>query len=182
MFPIPNERRAFAWGLLVLSVVLLIGGSVLLYLRSEESEKKSSDLLRAETSGAQYKDLDGNPVSFREYLGQPVLVFSWASWSPQSEPMMRGLLEVVAEGAPPVIAINRKEERQVINDYLAYVGIDGRAGLRFVVDPGDMFYRAEEEHTMPVLVLYDRTGTAVRVWRTEVDLTDLRTAIAALSE
>ncbi len=72
-------------------------------------------------------DLDGNPRSLSDYLGQVVLVNMWATWCPPCVaelPTLNAFYSDYAEDGFVIIGIDDGEELEVVKDYVAQHRID----------------------------------------------------------
>lgn len=147
--------------------ILLIGAITILVLsdRQEKRELAASDAagaLTSSTTNSQYTDFAGNPANLDQYLGQVLVVTSWASWSPFSSAELTLLAEVAetyTEDGVIVIAINRAEAKSVAESYLRTIGVSDQ--VKLIVDSDDRYYRSIDGYTMPETVFYDRKGNVV---------------------
>jgi thiol-disulfide isomerase/thioredoxin len=133
--------------------------------RETSRELAASDAagaLNTNASTSPYTDFDGNPANLEQYLGQVLVVNSWASWSPSSATELNLLADAVSpftdEGVV-LIAINRAESKSLAESYLETIGVDQRVQL--IVDTTDRYYREIGGYTMPETVFYDQKGNIV---------------------
>lgn len=151
----------------IMIIILLVGAVTIIMLdkRGEKRELAASDAAGALTSNetnSQYTDFEGNPANLDQYLGQVLVVTSWASWAPSSSAELTLLAEVAnsyLDDDVMVIAINRAEAKDIAESYLQTIGVDEQ--VRLIVDANDRYYTSIDGYTMPETVIYDRRGNIV---------------------
>jgi thiol-disulfide isomerase/thioredoxin len=133
--------------------------------REEKRELAASDAaasLTTSPSSAKYTDFAGNPADLEQYVGQVLLVNSWASWSPFSAAELTLLAETAetyaAQGVV-VIAINRAEVKSSAESYLKTIGVGER--VKLIMDTDDNYYESIGGYTMPETLIYDRKGNVI---------------------
>lgn len=115
---------------------------------------------------APYTDLQGNPISLDAYLGNILVVATWASWSPFSTAdinMLRELSGVYSDRDVVFMAINRKETKEQAARFVAT--LPSLEGLVVALDPRDAFYTAVGGYAMPEIVIYNQVGEIVEHFR-----------------
>jgi thiol-disulfide isomerase/thioredoxin len=169
-------------GIFFLLVLLVSIGT---YYIAERSHFGISDEAKAIFAGDQadpavYQDLNGNELSLESYLGEVVVVTSWASWSPFSAADLTALNELAAEydDGPVFLAINRKETKEQALRYLATIA--DVPNLILVLDPADRFYARIGGYAMPETVVFDQSGQIVLHDRGVLDPASIRTAISGI--
>jgi thiol-disulfide isomerase/thioredoxin len=108
-----------------------------------------------------YTDLNGNKVQIRDYRGKPLIINSWASWTPFSRtelPLLARYAETYKDTLT-ILAINRMENVGVIRSYLSTVTVSD--SLTILVDPTDYFYKAVSGYAMPETLFYDEDGNLI---------------------
>ena len=128
----------------------------------ELQESPAAQALQADPASAPFSDFDGNKADLDQYLGEVLVVTSWASWSPFSGAELQLLsqtAESYADQGVVVLAINRGEPQSTAERYLRTIGVEGR--VRLIVDPDDRYYKAIGGYTMPETLFYDRKGNIV---------------------
>lgn len=113
-----------------------------------------------------YRDLNGNIVDIRDFRGTPLIVNSWASWSPFSQtelPLLAKMTERYGDRIV-ILAMNRMESVGVIQGYLSAFGLQDST-VRMLVDPSDTFYKAVGGYAMPETVFYDTEGVMIEHFR-----------------
>jgi len=161
-----NKSSLITLGVLLL---ILVVGCVIVYLvQIKQGQQKLAASPAAESfrfeAGAQgiYTDISGNETNLEQYLGQVLIVHSWASWSPFSKAELQSLSEIskqYADQGVQVVAINRGEDIRTAQQYLTSIGITDEVTL--VVDTNDQYYKNIGGYTMPETVLYDVDGEIV---------------------
>lgn len=163
----------------VLVGILLLGALTVVYVSHRQSQLmlQNSDaaaVLRNDTTQPSYSDLEGNVIDLEQYVGQAIIVTSWASWSPFSASELTLLAEAVAqydEEDIVVIAVNRAESKSTAESFLQTVGVNQVVTL--VMDPADTYYKRIGGYTMPETIVYDRTGAVVAHKRGRLNDTEL---------
>jgi thiol-disulfide isomerase/thioredoxin len=158
------EKRTYI--LLGLLAVLLVVSGVVTYFVVTQNTARVSDDTRELFTGASdtitYIDLNGNKLALEDFLGQIIVVASWASWSPFSATDLVAL-ETFArdyEGEDVVfIAINRKETKEQAARYIAT--LPPFTHLKLVIDTEDRFYTSVGGYAMPETVIFDSVGEVV---------------------
>lgn len=155
-----TTKQKIGLGMLVLGV--LVCGALLFVFRSPLSPFSGlhNDLKTIEPPvELSYTDLDGNPVKFSDFAGEPLIINSWATWMPFSKDELQALMKLKESKGDQltILAINRMEDRAVIRGYLAAFGIDS-SKILFLVDPGDTFYKGVGGYAMPETVFYGKDG------------------------
>lgn len=108
-------------------------------------------------------DLDGNPRSLSDYLGQVVLVNMWATWCPPCVaelPTLNAFYRDYAQAGFAIIGIDDGEELGVVKDYVA------QTGLVFPIwtDPSYLSERAFNTMNLPSSFVIDRQGQVRLQW------------------
>jgi peroxiredoxin len=108
-------------------------------------------------------DLDGNPRSLSDYLGQVVLVNMWATWCPPCVaelPTLNAFYRDYAQAGFAIIGIDDGEELGVVKDYVA------QTGLVFPIwtDPSYLSERAFNTMNLPSSFVIDRQGQIRLQW------------------
>jgi len=151
----------------ILVGILLIGAATIVAINYQQDKRElaasdAAGALNTSASSSPYTDFAGNPANLEQYLGQVLVVTSWASWSPFSEDELTLLADAAAPYAADgvvVIAINRAESKSLAESYLETIGVDKQVQL--IVDNDDRYYREIGGYTMPETVFYDRKGNIV---------------------
>lgn len=154
-------KERLVGGLMLCCSLLILAGSVWLawhVAREKRLDDAAFGKVAPTDSSHVYTDLEGNPFSLSSYRGKSVLVIAWASWCPQCAEQMDMIARIVPEVAPalPIIAINRKEDRGIIRDYLSIMGRHN--ALIYVIDVEDHFFKTSHGYAMPEYILYDAEG------------------------
>lgn len=130
---------------------------------------------------ASYTDLNGNEISLDQYLGNILVVNSWASWSPFSAtdlPLLAKLNQEFDSNQVTFLAINRKESKEQAARFIGTMPDLG--GLLMVLDPRDHFYASVGGYAMPEVVIYNQRGEIANHFRGDADETKIKDAINQL--
>lgn len=109
------------------------------------------------------EDLEGNPVSLDDYLGQVVLVNLWATWCPpcrEEMPTLQSFYEKYKDDGFVLVAINQEEPRDVVAPFVQEFGLTFPVWL-------DLEYLAEREFdtmNLPSSYVVDRNGQVRLMW------------------
>lgn len=109
-----------------------------------------------------YTDLKGNKLSLEDWLGEPIVVVSWASWSPFSADNLKSLDALAQEYSAKkirFIAMNRKESKEQALRYLST--LTEFPHLTLVIDTEDLFYSAVAGYAMPETVIFNAKGDII---------------------
>jgi thiol-disulfide isomerase/thioredoxin len=163
--------------------ILIIGAITIAILQNQQSKRELSaspaaGALATGGTSAPYTDFDGNPADLDQYVGQVLVVHSWASWSPFSSSELQLLAEVAQAYAAEdvvVIAINRAEAKATAESYLRTIGVADQ--VRLIVDNDDRYYKSIGGYTMPETVFYDQTGNIIAHKRGELSTTEAESYI-----
>jgi len=141
----------------------------------EETKKIFSDVSDIEFS---YTDINGNKISLEQFLGQVLVVTSWASWSPFSRDELTNLNDLSTKYSNEKIvflAINRKETKEQAQRFIST--LPELKSVHLVLDPRDHFYISVEGYAMPETVIYDSKGTKIKHFRGKFDYEEIEVLI-----
>jgi len=130
---------------------------------------------------AYYTDLNGNEISLEQYLGNIIVVNSWASWSPFSVtdlPILTKLAHEFESNKVTFLAINRKETQEQATRFINTMPDLG--GLLLVLDPRDHFYASVGGYAMPEVVIYNQRGEITNHFRGDANEGNIKDAINQL--
>ena len=104
------------------------------------------------------KNYDGVEVKLSDFRGRPLVVNSWATWSPFCRDELRVFVSMQKEFKDAVViaAIDRAESLSVVKNYTDAQGTTNE--LLFLLDPSDSFYESVGGFSMPETVFVDREG------------------------
>jgi thiol-disulfide isomerase/thioredoxin len=167
---------------ITIAVLILILVLVFWYIMSLDNKQAQVDLsnssatqaLATPATSTAFTDLSGNAVDLTQYLGQVLVVNSWASWSPHSAVELQLLADSVstyADDAVVVLAINRGEPVATAKSYLRSIGVDDRVTL--ILNPDDRYYETIEGYSMPETLFYDRKGNVIAHERGQLNQTEV---------
>lgn len=115
--------------------------------------------LQSDEAKAAFTDINGTQIALSSYSGKPVVVTSWASWCPQCIDELTLLNEQVTDKNIPVLAINRKESREVAGRYM--LEIPPLANVTYILDNQDYYFNSLEGYAMPETIIYGADGEVV---------------------
>lgn len=146
---------------LVLAATLTIA---IVFKKQNRIQIETLDLFKgnADSSIQTYIDLQGNKVTLEKWLGEPIVVVSWASWSPFSADNLITLDNLANEFTAKkikFIAINRKENLSQALRYLQT--LPALQHIMVVIDTEDLFYTTVGGYAMPETVIYDARGNVI---------------------
>ncbi len=169
--------------LIILALILMIAivsTAIWLYRKNTAINPDTLSVFSNQEGEAPYSDLYGKPIALNEYLGNPLVVVSWASWSPFSEGDMRALSELASEFPQAVfMAINRKETTDQAQRYMNSIG--DISGVVIALDPRDHFYTAIGGYAMPEIVVYDAQGKIVMHEQGVTNKANIKAALQTLT-
>lgn len=122
-----------------------------------------------------YTDLNGNPVALSDYVGEVLVVSSWASWCPfcgGGLTRLSNLAEAYSDEDVHILAINRAEPATTAERFLKSVGATN--GIMLILDADDKYYKSIGGYTMPETLFYDRNGNIIYHRRGEMSLIEMR--------
>ena len=126
-------------------------------------------------SGSPYTDLDGNPIALTDYIGEVLVVNSWASWCPACANELvelTNLSQTYKEKGVRVVAINRSEPKTTIQSFLNFIGLTDE--LTLVLDVDDRYFKSINGYAMPETVIYDKRGKIIHHQTGEMTPTEIR--------
>lgn len=174
-------KRSEIITLTVLGLVLALALLATTYVLMNKDKRALSDsaansALSGENESAKYTDLEGGEISLKSYLGQTLVVHSWASWCPQCASQIR-LLDSVSADYPEVvfIAINRAEDSFTAERYLKTITTSER--IKLILDPEDHFYGSAAGYAMPETIIYDSKGAVLQHIRGDFTESQLRNTL-----
>lgn len=110
------------------------------------------------------KTLDGKAVKVSDYAGKVVVVSFWATWCKyclKEMPILEGVQKLGGAAQVQVIAVNT-EERAVFRKVANHLKM---MTLQLIYDPEEIGASAYGVKGIPHLVIIDRDGTIVEVYR-----------------
>lgn len=119
-------------------------------------------------------DYDGNLVISDDFQGTPMVVNSWASWCPFfiNEMLDFGTVQQELGDSIIFIAINRAETLGTAKGYTDE--LDGAAGLLYLMDPEDSFYKSIGGFSMPETLFIDGNGVVQLQRRGQMTIEEIR--------
>jgi len=173
-----NRTAIITVGILTAILAVAALSVYLVQQRGETRELEQSPAalaLQNSSSTINFTDFKGNQADLDQYLGQTMIVNSWASWAPSSVNELKLLTEVAQQYQDQgvvVIGINRAESRVQAERYLSTLGLTG--SVQLIVDVDDRYYQAIEGYTMPETVIYDTKGNVLLHKRGAITTAELK--------
>jgi thiol-disulfide isomerase/thioredoxin len=130
-----------------------------------------------------YSDLLGNPVSLDAYLGNILVVATWASWSPFSQAdltMLNDLASELNDEEVIFMAINRKETKEQAERFLVTQPKFDK--LKLILDPRDHYYLAVGGFAMPEVLVYNQRGEVVLHQRGVANREEIKSAVLGIKK
>lgn len=174
------KRPLTALGIVIF--VFAVTLSVVLYsskLRDDAKRNLAAQHLQSEAAKESFTDENGNPVTMSNYAGQAVIVTSWASWCPQCIDELTSLNNQVDGKNIPVLAINRKETKEVAGRYM--LELQALPNVTFILDSNDYYFNSLEGYAMPETIIYNTAGETIFHGRGNSRQDELSAAIASLN-
>jgi thiol-disulfide isomerase/thioredoxin len=170
----------------IVVIAIMLVFLIILALATYFFLNKNSDDINIETAGIftnvegeePYTDLNGNPVTLDAYLGRILVVTTWASWSPFSQPDLEMLNTLAGEYNSAEVfflAINRKESKEQAARLLST--LPELTNLFVAIDPRDHFYTAVGGYAMPEVVIYSKTGDVILHSRGQANSEEIKQTI-----
>ncbi len=176
-----NKSNITAILIIVLVLIVFALFSLKAVQDKRELEKNSSPAGTALQSGSEaspFTDLDGNQILFDDYLGDVLVVNSWASWCPFCENELTKLSNLANEyegKQVSFLAINRAEPITTTQSFLKFVR--DTKNLELILDPTDHFYNSIKGFSMPETIVYGKDGSVASHYRGEINPATLRSQI-----
>jgi cytochrome c biogenesis protein CcmG, thiol:disulfide interchange protein DsbE len=161
---------------------IIIGAGVLLLAQGGDIKEQQG--VTAQGGGQQladlnFKDYQGNAVTFADFQGKPLVVNAWAAWCPfcvKELPDFAALQEEFPDVV--VIAIDRAESLQTAKSYTDNLGITDT--MTFLLDPSDSFYKSLNGFSMPETVFVDREGVIQDHKRGPMELKEMKERLQSI--
>jgi len=167
--------------LIALGVLLIVAVVITIYVsvsRRATINEQTKSIFTGVEDTATYTDVNGVELKLEDFLGQVLVVTSWATWSPFTATDLTSL-DLLAAGYPvdqvTFMAINRKETKEQAARLL--VTLPEFPRLKIIIDTQDHFYRSVVGYAMPETLVFDSTGEIVLHHRGELDPVLVRKAV-----
>lgn len=170
--------------LLSIIFILVLALVATLYVTNRAERERKNEAARTLFSSDEvspYVDMEGNVVSLEAYLGNILIVNSWASWSPFAAtelPQIDALATKYAAEGVVALAVNRKEGSEQAQRYLGTMA--PLQSVKVVIDTTDFFYTAIGGYAMPETVIYNREGTIIEHYRGTFNADELERKVSEL--
>lgn len=150
------------------------------YLRMQDNEENTElAFISEQIMGLEFLDLDGNKVRLSDFNDRPLVINSWAVWSPFSEGELKDFKSLQVEQGDKiyVIVINRGEE---LRRQMRVIDLIGREDLIFLQDGEDKFYTALGGVGMPNTIFIDEDGKIIEYKDSAIILNEMREIISKI--
>lgn len=165
---------SLALGVVLFCAILL---TIFIVIKNNQAVKSETREIFAGSASTTptYTDMQGNKLSLEEWLGDPIVVISWASWSPFSADNLTALNELAGQyKSQPVkfMAINRKESNSQALRYLNT--LPPLPNITIIIDTEDLFYTKINGYAMPETLIFDAKGDIILHERGLVSVENIR--------
>lgn len=170
-----SKQRIF--GALVF-VVLVVGVVlVILFGRSWWSTLITPSSRESAFEGVALTTESGEPLSLESTEGKPLIIVSWATWCPDCLTALRVAADAKDRYGDKisVIAVNRKEERAIINDYRNAYSLP--TSVIYSLDSSDTYFMNVDGISMPEVLVYDVKGALVKRYLAAPEPNDLEAVL-----
>ncbi len=166
-----KEQRLLGRVCLALAIVMIV-----LYIVVPKHKPGAAPFVPAPE--VKLEDYRGQAVSLRSYRLKPLIVYSWASWSPYSAEEFLALMELKRMyGAKiTIVAVNRAEPLAEAKSYTDKLKIP-EGDIVLALDPTDSYYKSIEGYAMPETIFISASGDETRHQRGPLKIGDLDTAV-----
>ncbi|MBY0538375.1 TlpA family protein disulfide reductase [Patescibacteria group bacterium] len=169
----------------IIAVIVLVGGATY-YIRTtaiKEAQNEANKTLFSDEDQAVFLDSQSNPIELDTYENTVLVVNVWASWSPYTEiefPILNEIATQYKDRGVKVLAMNRKENQNQIERYLA--SIPKYDNIEQIIDVNDFFYAGVDGYAMPETIIYDTDGKIIQHIRGVVVKSELETILNTILE
>ncbi|MCA9365734.1 TlpA family protein disulfide reductase [Candidatus Kaiserbacteria bacterium] len=176
------KKQSIITILLLVSILAVAGYVAVEFVHKRTLEKENNQALQAlvvEEGQAGFTDLNGNNVKLNDYLGDILVVNSWASWCPFCVAELNDFAKLANEYADSdvhVLAINRKESKEQAQRFMKSAKLPENK-IVFLLDPDDRYYEKIGGFGMPETVFYDKDGVIFLHKRGPIKLDEMREVI-----
>ena len=168
--------------------LFLVGTAVVLSLPDAQSQALSEIDGSAVPVKVEYAapelaltDLEGNPVTLRDHLGQVILVNNWATWCPPCKaemPTLQSYYSDYADGGFVIIAIESGEPADEVSAFVHQYGMTFPVWL----DPQAEALQAFQNYDLPSSYVIDRAGIIRLQWTGAISREMLEKYVSPLIE
>lgn len=166
----------------IVCVVVLIGIVLVVFGRSWWEGLTTPPARESAFEGVMLTTESGEPLSLESTEGKPLIIVSWATWCPECLTALRVAAEVQERYGDRVnvVAVNRKEERAIIDDYRNAYPLP--ASVTYSLDSDDRYFKNVDGISMPEVLVYDSKGALVKRYLDAPQKDDLETVLASIIE
>jgi peroxiredoxin len=126
-------------------------------------------------------DLDGNPVSLSDFVGQVVLVNNWATWCPpcrQEMPEFKAYYDKYRDQGFQIVAVEAGQPESEVRAFVEEQGLD----FVILLDPGNQSLITFQNSSLPNSWVIDRRGHLRMAWLGSINLPTLEKYVTPLLE
>ena len=174
-----NRKNVLVLIAIVLTLVILAGFTY--FIRTTAKNNAANEANKTLFSGdtlAEFQDTQSNPIDLSVYKDKILVVNVWASWSPYTQvefPILNEIASEYKDRGVKVLAMNRKENQNQIERYLAT--LPSYENIEMIVDVNDFYYAGTDGYAMPETILYDTNGKIIQHIRGVVTKAELETVL-----
>jgi peroxiredoxin len=184
--PNPASKYRILAMFLIGGGLLVIGIAALLLLPGKTSQEMETQvggskpaLVDFPAPAIQLHNLEGQPVSLTDYLGQVVLVNNWATWCPpcrQEMPILEAFFRDHHHQGFTVVAIDAGDPQEIVTDFVSSYNMT----FPVWVDPSSSALNSFRNNYLPSSYLINEEGQVIMVWSGAVTRASLEENITPL--
>lgn len=145
-------------GIWIIAIVILVGLTGFFFARRGNLEGSAPAADGEALPEIQLQTYDGKPFPLADLKGKPAVINAWATWCPFCKEELPAFGEAKQKFGDKIaiVAIDRAES---LKDARAFSdGVPMGAGLIWLLDPNDSFYRSIGGFSMPETIFVDQNG------------------------
>ena len=119
-------------------------------------------------------NLEGDPVSLKQFKGRVILVNFWASWCEPCREEFQDLIYLQDKHTPKklvVLAINLAESKARVQTFLKN-NIINEDALQILLDRNSLTYKEWKARGIPVSFLVNKKGQVEKYWLGQINVDD----------
>ena len=155
------QRKSKLVAVLSIFILVILASFVLYEYKSPHGffARRNADIQKTIASeDASFISLTGSEIKLEEYVGKPLIINIWASWSPfsKSDFLILAKLKEQYGDSIQVVAINRMETKETARAYIDF--IDAPKNIEYIIDNNDHYFKSIHGYAMPETIVYDTVG------------------------
>lgn len=144
--------------------------------RERLAASDASSVFGGDDSASRYTTLEGSTTNVSDYLGNIIVVTTWASWCPSCATELPKLSSLAGEyDQVSFLAINRAEQRTTAERFLR--SVNATSGVELILDPEDRYFNSIDGYAMPETLIYNQNGDIVLHIRGDMNIDEVRTVL-----